>query len=305
MQGQNKFQIHDLKPIDYNMLKWYFSFRTPATCENAIVDSYLWKEYYHAKYIYTDQALIWLFENIHGKFTIAPLCKNEDLNETFQIALDFFHNVYHEKLAMYLVDEEAINILDLDLEKFEVREERTYFDYVYDAQRLRTLSGKAYHKKKNHVNAFYKEYEGRYDYRTLTRENRQTVMDCLDRWEKQREIQDEYNRTDYEYQGILYLLNECPQVPYQMGGIYVDGQLEAFSIGSFTKALNMAYIHVEKANPEIRGLYAVMNQQFLINEYPHAEKVNREDDMGLEGLRKSKLSYHPIELIKKYAIIEK
>ena len=67
----------------------------------------------------------------------------------------------------------------------------------------------------------------------------------------------------------------------------------------------MAYIHVEKANPEIRGLYNVMNQQFLIHEFPNVSRINREDDMGLEGLRKSKLSYNPIELVKKYSIIEK
>lgn len=305
MENQDKYQIHELQPMDYNMLKWYFSFRTPATCENAIVDSFLWKEYYRSKYIYTPKALIWLFENKHGRFTVTPLCKNEDLAETFEAALDFFHEVYHEKLAMYLVDEEAVRLLQLDSERFEIREERTYFDYVYDAQKLRTLSGKAYHKKKNHVNAFYKLYEGRYEYQTLTRENRTEVMECLKQWEMQREIQDEYHRTDYEYHGISYLLNECTQVPYRMGGIYVDGRLEAFSIGSYTKPLNMAYIHVEKANPEIRGLYAAINQQFLLHEFPNVEKVNREDDMGLEGLRKSKLSYHPIELVKKYAIIEK
>ncbi len=67
----------------------------------------------------------------------------------------------------------------------------------------------------------------------------------------------------------------------------------------------MVYIPVEKANPEIRGLYPYICSQFLIEAFPEAGKENREDDMGLEGLRKSKLSYNPIYMVEKYTIIQK
>ena len=85
----------------------------------------------------------------------------------------------------------------------------------------------------------------------------------------------------------------------RMAGVYIDGQLEAFTIGSLNVRENMAVIHIEKANPEIRGLYQFINQQFLINEFPEAELVNREDDVGMEGLRKAKMSYCPIGFAKK------
>lgn len=64
----------------------------------------------------------------------------------------------------------------------------------------------------------------------------------------------------------------------------------------------MAIIHIEKANPEIRGLYPFINQQFIINAFPEALIVNREDDLGIEGLRKAKLSYEPIDYVKKYRV---
>ena len=67
----------------------------------------------------------------------------------------------------------------------------------------------------------------------------------------------------------------------------------------------MVYLPVEKANPEIRGLYQYICSQFLITAFPNAGKENREDDMGLEGLRKSKLSYNPIYMVEKYTIIQK
>ena len=84
-----------------------------------------------------------------------------------------------------------------------------------------------------------------------------------------------------------------------MGGIYVDDQLEAFSIGSYNSKEKMAIIHIEKANPEMRGLYQMINQQFLIHEFPDAEIVNREDDMGLPGLRQAKMSYVPMGFAEK------
>ena len=70
-----------------------------------------------------------------------------------------------------------------------------------------------------------------------------------------------------------------------MEQLTIDGELQAFSLGVYGKVEKMAVIHVEKANPDIRGLYPMICQQFLCHEFPDAELVNREDDMGLEGLR--------------------
>ena len=78
--------------------------------------------------------------------------------------------------------------------------------------------------------------------------------------------------------------------------------MEAFSIGSYNPLERMAVIHIEKANPEMRGLYQLINQQFLLEEFPGIELVNREDDLGLEGLRKAKMSYCPIDFAKKYLV---
>ena len=91
---------------------------------------------------------------------------------------------------------------------------------------------------------------------------------------------------------------------YKAGGIYIDGVLEAISIGSMNEAENMAVISVEKANPTYTGIYQVINQQFLLHEFPDAVLVNREDDMGMEGLRKAKMSYHPVDFARKYMILQ-
>ena len=87
-----------------------------------------------------------------------------------------------------------------------------------------------------------------------------------------------------------------------MAAVYVDGQMEAFTIGSMNERENMAVIHIEKANPDIKGLYQFINQQFLVNEFPDAALVNREDDVGMEGLRKAKMSYNPVGFARKYMV---
>ena len=152
---------------------------------------------------------------------------------------------------------------------------------------LKTLAGKALHKKKNNLNAFKKAYEGRYEYRTLCCS---TAARSGSFWingerEKGQEVE---GHLDYEVEGIHEILRNCFDAFGPMGGIYVDDQLEAFSIGSYNSKEKMAIIHIEKANPEMRGLYQMINQQFLIHEFPEAEIVNREDDMGLPGLHAGK-----------------
>ena len=89
----------------------------------------------------------------------------------------------------------------------------------------------------------------------------------------------------------------------KIAGIFIDGNLEAFTMGEYLNP-NMALIHIEKANPSIRGLYPYINQQFLVNEFSDVEFVNREEDLGIEGLRKAKLSYHPVKFVEKYTVRE-
>ena len=205
---------------------------------------------------------------------------------------------------IYLADEEAVERLHLkESPDFQVTEQEDLKDYLYDGEALRTLAGKKLHKKKNHLNGFLREYEGRYEYRCLCCQDRDKVWEFLDKWREQKG-DDVEDHLDYEVAGIHEILKNCSQLKVRMAGVFVDGNLEAFTIGSYNPLEDMAIIHIEKANPQIRGLYQFINQQFLIHEFPDVKLVNREDDLGEEGLRKAKMSYNPCGFARKYLVMQ-
>ena len=234
-------------------------------------------------------------------YTAMPLCAEEDLEKSFYELVDYFNQVLKKPLRIYLADEEAVRFLNLDPVRFQVTEQEDLKDYLYDGEALRTLAGKKLHKKKNNYNAFVKAYEGRVEYRRLCCSDRDEVWKFLDDW-RLKKGDDVEEHLDYEVRGIHEILKNCSIMPVEMGGVYVDNKLEAFSIGSFNPLENMAIIHIEKANPDMRGLYQYINREFLIHAFPSVRLVNREDDLGLEGLRRAKMSYNPVDFARKYSV---
>ena len=290
---------------DIGILTPYFGLRSNLTCDSVFLDSYLWKDYYNVEYCIRDgRAVEWKMEEDGEIFSAIPLCRKEDLEYYFNDTKKYFNEVLGRKLSVYLADEASLDILKLDTENYIIEEQVDAADYLYDAESLRTLAGKKYHKKKNHVNAFLKEYDGRYEYRPLCCSSRREVFEFLDRWRSMKG-DDDAESLNFEAEGIHNILNNCSELRAKMGGVYIDGRLEEFTIGSYNAGDKMAIIHIEKANPGIRGLYPFINQQFLVHEFGEAVIVNREDDVGLEHLRKAKQSYHPIGFAKKYHVIER
>lgn len=297
----------NFKPVeaeDLEELNPFFCKRPNKTCDSVFLDSFIWREYYDVRYAVSDnKAILWLMD-LDGKTGSAmPICSEEDLEYYFWKLVEYFNTELKAPLYINLADEEAVEQLGLKNmpDKFKITEQVDLKDYLYDGNAMRTLSGKKLHKKKNHLNAFKREYEGRYEYRRLCCSDRGDVWKFLDRWreEKGEEVEE---HLDYEVRGIHEILKNCSLLNVRMSGVYIDGHLEAFTIGSYNPLEQMAVIHIEKANPEIRGLYQFINQQFLIEEFPEAVLINREDDLGLEGLRKAKLSYNPIDYARKYQV---
>ena len=309
MADANALQFSEMRVEDSTRIAPFFYRRPNKTCDSCALDSYLWREYCDILIAEEeDKALFLLMDRDGEKYTAMPYCDEEALPVYFKRIEEYFNEVLKQPLKIYLADEEAIKFLTLEENpRYLVKEEEDFKDYLYDAEELRTLPGKRFYKKKNRVNKFKREYEGRWEYRSICCSEKVVVWEFLDRWYQSR-IKEEGNGEDtleYEIKGIHEVLQNCMSIDHYIGGIFIDGRLEAFSIGAYNPREEMACISIEKGNPEIPGIYQIINQEFLLHEFPKAKLVNREDDMGLAGLRKAKESYNPVGFARKYMVVQK
>ncbi|OQB14590.1 MAG: hypothetical protein BWY15_01102 [Firmicutes bacterium ADurb.Bin193] len=184
-------------------------------------------------------------------------------------------------------------------DRFKIKATRDYYDYVYFTKNLIELSGKALHSKRNHLNRFKKTYD--YKYMPITQGDTDEIMESYNRWLSSREAEIDYYLAA-ERESIRDIINNFDIFGCKGAKLYANGRLCAFTIGEQFSS-DTALIHIEKADMDVYGAYAAINQMFLEKEWSHLKYVNREDDFGLSGLRKAKQSYHPAFMVEKYQAI--
>ena len=285
-----------------------YALRNNKTCDSTVLDTYIWKDLYNTDIYIEDEAALILMKDDKGYFAAMPYCREEELPRYFEMLRAYFNEELHSPLRIDLADEDALRVLGLfDNPDFIVEEENELKDYLYDAEELRTLPGKKYQKKRNLINKFMKEYEGRWEYKTMCCVDEYFLEEFMKKWVDARLLEGAESKDTliFEKDGLIDILRNCDKVTFRVGGIFIDEVLEAFTVGSYNSREKMAVISVEKGNSSIPGIYQMINQQFLLHSYEDAELVNREDDMGLEGLRQAKESYNPIGYARKYRVCER
>jgi hypothetical protein len=179
--------------------------------------------------------------------------------------------------------------------------DRDNSDYVYRVNSLIRLSGNKYHTLKNHINRFNKKHT--WEYLPLTPDLTEECLNLQEEWCRSKNCLESHHLLN-EDKAILEALKKMNSLSYKGGVIRIDRKVEAFTLGEMLNPETVV-IHIEKANPELPGLYPVLQQQFLEQEWSLVPLVNREQDLGIEGLRKSKLSYHPEFMVNKFRLIPK
>lgn len=184
--------------------------------------------------------------------------------------------------------------------EFEFVPNRNAADYVYEVEKMITHSGKKLHSKKNHLNYFLKNYN--FEYRTLSENDMDECKALFDMWQAQKE--EDLKLIAESKEATYKVLDNFKELGVKGGGIWLDDKLIAFSIGEQITE-NMALIHLEVADSSYRGAFNAINQKFCENEWKDLKYVNREEDMGIEGLRKAKTAYNPVFLIDRYNAVFK
>ncbi len=321
--------VHSLKFVPFTAAHardfWeYFQIRPNKSYDSIPLDSFIWRDEVNIKVCLPDEHCLFMIEHDDDGIdygTAIPFCREEELCGYFRLLEQYFNEVLGKPLRISYADAEGVAALQAAgcLENYEVEHMEAIRDYLYDAESLRTLAGRKLSKKRSHIHKFEKAFEGRWEYRTLGFGDREELLSFLEVWTEKREAAGEgqgVNGNDESFDAIEWLdlevrgakdILKSPELfeKIRIGGVYLDGKLAAFSIGGYNAREKMAVIEIEKAWNDVDGLYQVINQQFLLHEFPEAVLVNREDDVGLPGLRQAKMSYYPIGFEDRYRLCQK
>ena len=233
-------------------------------------------------------------------FTYYPPIGNGDvetaLNKIFEVE-------NRESITFYGLSKSQVEVYSQLLKTratFDLAEANS--DYMYNAVDLMTLVGKKFSAKRNHINKFMKLYGDNYLYRAIDFSNDyDELMGFFNKWAVDKNS-DDAESYEAEYIAIQRAIKYADELDLKGGVLYVDDKIAAFTIGARTddKTFDVLF---EKGNIEIEGSYAMINQCFAIANYEEYTYINREEDLGICGLRKAKQSYNPVFINEKYRAV--
>lgn len=262
--------------------------------EASFSNMFIWRKPLDLHFAIINEMLVLRFTfNDEYRF-VMPFGDDNNIEGCIDILYDYCkNNVY--KLEIRGANMNFINIASKKY-NFTYEEMRNQRDYIYLTKDLATLSGKKLHSKKNHVNKFKSTYN--YTYKVLDDKQLDLCLEKTKEWfEKKYEGNTDKFKT--ELNTIEDAFKYFNELDFFGGAIYVDNNLVAYTVAQ-ELTNDTVLVHIEKADIEYQGSFAIINYEFqnqIFNKYKYA---NREEDMGIEGLRKAKLSYQPIFLTDKF-----
>ncbi|TBX09867.1 hypothetical protein BFS07_03925 [Clostridium perfringens] len=274
------------------------------SCEYSFATLFMWKDFNNIEYdIVNNIFIIKKYDKNNGKFFMEPLGYIDD-NSLINI-IDYLESTRKKEKSKWLFGDVSINFLnrleDIYKENLIFEEEINNFDYVYNFDDLINLSGRKFRKKRNKYNQFIKNYNYKIAFfkSFLDNKEREECLEFLEEWYLENKEMDEEFLAEID--GTRNLINYLGQLDLDLIKLYVDNKLIGISIGE--RFNDSTYIvHVEKCLKEFKGAYAFINNELLKNSFLDLKYVNREEDLGILGLKKSKMSYNPKFFERKYLV---
>lgn len=292
-------KFNPLRITDRELFESYFRTCKPIVSDLTFTNLYLW--HFARKIEWCELCECLIIRTTYPNempFIFYPLHKNGDEKAKISALNALISDFKEQNLPFSIhslskIDKNELETIMPGKFDFIYKEDRS--DYIYDCAELIALAGKKYHKKKTHYNNFCKAYDFRYE--ALSLSNASEVASAYDAW-----FEALPNKTDglkNEYIGIKACLENFAKLSFMGGILRVDERIVAFSFGEMLND-ECAVIHIEKGDINYNGVFQAINREFLAHEWSGAKIVNREEDLGIEGLRKAKQSYQPIYLEQKF-----
>ncbi len=285
---------------DRTTVERYTRTSTVTNCDLAFANIYCWNDLYHSEWAEVEGFLVIRFRIDGDPRTgyMQPVGAGD-----FRPILPLLEAEAHrrgEPLRLFGLDEEAAALLKGgEAGPFACIAERDYADYLYSAEALRTLRGKGYQPKRNHFNRFISEYPD-YRYEPLTPDRFAECLTLERLWRSRHEAND--SELCAEQRAMQRGFEHFAELGLRGGCLYVGDRIVAFTYGSAVNAETFD-IHVEKADTRYDGAFTAINRLFAEHLPDTFKQINREEDLGLPGLRQAKLSYQPIRIAPKYTAL--
>ncbi|MGC8764455.1 MAG: DUF2156 domain-containing protein [Brevinematia bacterium] len=283
-----KIELSDRELIDS-----YFYTYSPKISEYTFSNLFMWSEVRDIRLSRILDGIVFLGHHRGEEYFFPPIGVSE-CEKAFDILIEY--GIKNNVKSFSLVPEYQIKFLKN--KGLKIFPDRNNFDYVYKSEKLAFLKGWRLDGKR----WFVRKFEENYDFFYRQFDSEKDRARCLTLFEKWLSSKDNTGLAEDEFKAFKKFIEHFEHLDSKSGIIEVDGKLVAFEFGEPLNS-NTFVIHYEKADISYTGSYQIINQQFVLNEvYPEYQFVNREQDMGIEGLRKAKLSYAPFKLVKKYEI---
>ncbi len=290
-------QFKSLELEDREVIQTLLAAYQPQTSEWTFTNLFMWRHHYGLSWSMHEGVLMVVSQSVgNDPFGFAPIGPSPRQDAT-RLLLEWLSDVDGVAGTIERADQRLVNEL-AGWPDFVIEATRDQFDYVYRCEDLIQLGGRKYHAKRNHLNKLMRSYP--FDYEPLTRNHIDACLQLADNWCQWRRCEEDLNLTG-EWDAIRDGLKYYEALDLQGGVILLNRKVEAFSLGELLNK-QTAVVHIEKANPQIPGMYALINQQFCEQCWGRVGYVNREQDLGEPGLRKAKLSYYPDHMVEKYRV---
>lgn len=290
--------------VDRAVMEPYIQAQDFENSELTFADMYIWRKSWHVEWAIAQSAL-YMRMRMPGKCLMYPVMPRDGQLTRAQLELAIRDmDCAGMRPVMTSVSEEYLErvraVMPLGWKETELND---FEDYVYRAHDLITLQGRRYHGKRNHVTRFMRAYEGRYMYRALRACDMSECLRLWDKWYSERVGQmsmEQRLAAAQEREMIAEAFGAMHLLGMRGGVVEVDGEMAAFTLGE--RERDMMLVRLEKALDQYEGIYAFINREFAEHGFEGINWINREEDMGIPGLRRSKQSYYPDHMVKKYQI---
>lgn len=274
---------------------------TYRACDFSFANLYTWNARFKTMYAIEHRTIFLRFQDIDGQlYYMMPIGKMPLKNAFDLIMQDAVEN--KTPFQMKCITTSMWEHIQAEMPgKFRYLPDKNNYEYIYTSEKLIKLSGKKLQSKRNHINRFKADNPDWVYFPLTSRTDLDECSRMLDEWEEVSISKVDFSKR-YDYIATKMMLEQFEELQLQGGAIRVNGQIVAFTIGE-PLTEDTYVVHVEKAFGEINGAYTIINQQFIEHTASEFTYINREEDMGIENLRKAKMSYYPDILLEEGILI--